>query len=156
MIRGRGYGYVTGRGGPAEGQLDATASARRFAWILSVSVLVTNPPSLPPSPSLTFLMVFTDNIVIRSREYTDGSEYGQGSNSTSATTHIPDHYVRRLWRKPLKLVEESGESTVSVRTCLLGLLNASVTEHLLPRLHSPTRTPEIALCFFPLPRWEIP
>ncbi|ESK92534.1 hypothetical protein Moror_4410 [Moniliophthora roreri MCA 2997] len=42
-------------------------------------------------------MVFTPpgTLVIRSREYGDGSEF-----SATSIDIIPDHYVKRLWRKP--------------------------------------------------------
>ncbi|KAJ4468905.1 hypothetical protein J3R30DRAFT_1621716 [Lentinula aciculospora] len=43
-------------------------------------------------------MVFTPDgtLIIRSKEYGDGSEYDIGSTSSM----IPDHYVKRIWRKP--------------------------------------------------------
>ena len=43
-------------------------------------------------------MVFTpeDTLIVRSVEYGDGSEYDVHS---SVDEIIPDHYVKRLWRK---------------------------------------------------------
>ncbi|KAK0449687.1 uncharacterized protein EV420DRAFT_1647022 [Desarmillaria tabescens] len=52
-------------------------------------------------------MPFTpDNtMLIRSREYGDGSEYDLSSTSS---TIIPDHYVKRLWRKQTLLIGNGG------------------------------------------------
>lgn len=36
-------------------------------------------------------------MVIRSREFGDGSEYDMDDSQTSSM--IPDHYVKRFWRK---------------------------------------------------------
>ncbi|KAK7062662.1 hypothetical protein VNI00_000150 [Paramarasmius palmivorus] len=54
-------------------------------------------------------MVFTPvgTLVIRSREYGDGSEF-----SATSIDIIPDHYVKRLWRKPATFTS-SGARKVS-------------------------------------------
>ncbi|KAJ3729889.1 hypothetical protein FB446DRAFT_298494 [Lentinula raphanica] len=55
-------------------------------------------------------MVFTPDatLIIRSKEYGDGSEYDIGSTSSM----IPDHYVKRIWRKPGLLAGTNGTRTV--------------------------------------------
>lgn len=56
-------------------------------------------------------MPFTpDNtMIIRSREYGDGSEY---DGSSEGSNHIPDHYVKRLWRREGPLIGGPGGTTV--------------------------------------------
>ncbi|KAF9012881.1 hypothetical protein BDZ89DRAFT_1167163 [Hymenopellis radicata] len=55
-------------------------------------------------------MPFTpeDTLVIRSREFGDGSEY----NLSSTSSIIPDHYVKRLWRKPPLMVGAGAVKTI--------------------------------------------
>lgn len=55
-------------------------------------------------------MPFTpeNTLVIRSREFGDGSEY----NLSSTSSIIPDHYVKRLWRKPPLMVGAGAAKTV--------------------------------------------
>ncbi|KAH8826051.1 hypothetical protein DL96DRAFT_1710662 [Flagelloscypha sp. PMI_526] len=46
--------------------------------------------------------------VVRSTEYGDGSEYGDGE------TQLPDHYQKRLWRKETPVFGQSGADSISV------------------------------------------
>ncbi|KAK0444503.1 hypothetical protein EV421DRAFT_1735291 [Armillaria borealis] len=55
------------------------------------------PHHMPFTPDSTML--------IRSREYGDGSEYDLSSTSS---TIIPDHYVKRLWRRQTLLIGNGG------------------------------------------------
>lgn len=48
-------------------------------------------------------------MVIRSREFGDGSEYDIEGSTDSI---IPDHYVKRLWRKPTLTINGGTGKTV--------------------------------------------